>query len=147
MNRDLTRQSLLAAALAATFALGACGEARNDAPRTSTATPPATTATTPADRTTADASAAANRAGDKMAAAGDKTAAKAGDAVTTAKVKSRLMAEPGIDSLQIDVDSASGRVTLTGEVDSPALKARAKELAGGIEGVTSVVDRMTVKNS
>lgn len=145
MNRDWTRKTLLATAIAATLALGACGEARNDA-KTGAANRPATTATTPADRATADASTAANRAGDKVEAAADKAGNKAADAVTTAKVKSRLMAEPGIDSLQIDVDSASGRVTLTGQVDTPALKARAKELAGAVEGVTSVVDRMTVKN-
>ena len=94
---------------------------------------------------TADASAAANRAANKGESAGEKVAAKADDAATTAKVKARLMAEPGIDSLQIDVDTNNGRVTLSGEVDTPQNKARAKELAGSIEGVTGVVDRLSMK--
>ena len=152
MTHEWTRKSLLVGAIAASLSLAACGDNRNDAtPRTSS-NPPSTTA--PADKMTADASAAANRAGnaaeragDKAAAAADKAGDKAGDAVTTAKVTSRLMAEPGIDSLQIDVDTSNGRVTLTGEVDTPQHKARAKELAGSIEGVTSVVDRMVVKKS
>ncbi|HVE49480.1 MAG TPA: BON domain-containing protein [Casimicrobiaceae bacterium] len=57
------------------------------------------------------------------------------------------MAEPGIDSLQINVDTSSGRVTLTGEVDNENNRTRAKELASSIEGVTGVVDRLTLKRS
>ncbi|HVE48431.1 MAG TPA: BON domain-containing protein [Casimicrobiaceae bacterium] len=96
---------------------------------------------------TADASSAANRTANKVEAAGDKVAASASDAATTAKVKSRLMAEPGIASLKIDVDTNDGRVTLTGEVDTDQNRARAKELAGAIAGVTTVVDRMVVKKA
>ena len=152
MNQSLTRKTLIAAAIAATLGLAACGDNRDNTPRTSSTTPPASTATTPSDRVTADASTAANRAGnaveragDQVAAAADKAGDQAGDAATTAKVKARLMAEPGIDSLQIDVDTSNGQVTLTGEADTPQNRARAKELASSIEGVTGVVDRMTVK--
>lgn len=139
---DRTRSTLLATAIAATLALAACGDTR-DAPRTTSVTPPATTGVPTTDRMTADAS----RAGDKIAAAGDKAASKAGDAAITAKVKTRLMAEPGIDSLQIDVDTSNGHVTLSGEADTPQNKTRAKEIAGAIEGVTGVTDRLVVKKS
>ena len=143
MNVEWTRKTLLVGAIAASLSLAACGENRNDATRP--ADRPASTSSATTDRMTADASAAANRAAAKADAAGDTVAAKASDAATTAKVKSRLMAEPGIDSLQIDVDTSNGRVTLTGEVDTPEHKARAKELAGSIEGVSGVTDRMVVK--
>ena len=148
MNSQTPRNALLATAIAATFALTACGEARNDtAPRTSRSDTPTTMAPTTTDRMTADASAAANRAGTSAQNAGEKIAGAAGDAATTAKVKARLMAEPGIDSLQIDVDTNNGNVTLTGQVDTPQNKARAKELASSIEGVTGVVDRLSMKSS
>ena len=146
MNIKTPRLTLLAAALAAATTLAACGEARNDAPRTSRVEPPSTSA--PAtDRMTANAGAAVDRATDRVANATDKAVDKADDAATTAKVKARLMAEPGIDSLQIDVDTNAGRVTLTGEVDTPQNRARAKQLASSIAGVTGVVDRLTLKSS
>jgi osmotically-inducible protein OsmY len=143
MQSHWTRTSLVAGAIAATLSLAACGDHRNEPGANRPADRP--TSSAPADRMTADASAAAKRAGAKADAAADKIADSASDAVTTSKVKSRLMAEPGIDSLQIDVDTSNGRVTLSGEVDTPEHRARAKELAGSIQGVTSVVDRMVVK--
>ncbi len=147
MDSRFTRNTLLAGAIAAALSLAACGEGRNDnAPKTSRTDTPATSSSRIENRPmTADASAAANRAANKVESAGEKVAAKADDAATTAKVKARLMAEPGIDSLQIDVDTNNGRVTLTGEVDTPQNKARAKELASSIEGVTGVVDRLSMK--
>lgn len=153
MAAGTPRNMLLAGAIAAALSLAACGDARNDnATRTSRTDKPASTSVTPADRVTADASAAAKRAenaaeraANRVENAGDKVAHAASDAATTAKVKARLMAEPGIDSLQIDVDTSNGRVTLSGEVDTPQHKARAKELAGSVEGVTGVVDRLAMK--
>lgn len=149
MDHRISRNTLLAGAIAATLSLAACGDGRNDnAPRTSRSdAPPVTSSTTPSDRVTADASKATDRAANNVEKTGDKVANSAGDAAMTAKVKARLMAEPGIDSLQIDVDSSNGRVTLTGEVDTPERRARAKELASSVEGVTGVVDRLTMKRS
>ena len=146
MDLRTPRNTLLVGAIAAALSLAACGD--NATPRTSRADTPATASTAnKTDRMTADASAAANRAANKIESAAEKVAAKADDAGTTAKVKARLMAEPGIDSLQIDVDTSNGRVTLTGEVDTPQNRARAKELAGSVEGVTGVVDRLSLKRS
>lgn len=143
MDTRTSRLTLIAAAVATSLSLAACGDGRNnDVTRTTRADSPAQSANvTPSDRVTAATSAAANR----VEATGEKIAANADDAATTAKVKARLMAEPGIDSLQINVDTTGGRVTLTGEVDTPQHRNRAKELAGSIQGVTGVVDRLTMK--
>jgi hyperosmotically inducible protein len=164
MQAKLTRKTILAGAIAAALSLAACGDNRDDATRTSRVdTPASTSTTTTADRLPADASTAAKRAEqradqadnvavngaerarDRVENAGDKAANTASDAAMTAKVKARLMAEPGIDSLDIDVDTDNGRVILSGNVDTPQHRARAKELASSVEGVTGVVDRMSVQ--
>jgi osmotically-inducible protein OsmY len=55
------------------------------------------------------------------------------------------MAEPGIDSLAIDVDTTNGRVTLSGNVDTPQHRQRALQVARGVEGVNGVVDRLSAE--
>jgi hyperosmotically inducible protein len=166
MNTLRTRTTLVATAIAAALSLAACGDGRDDsaATRTDNAKVAANTTTTSSapyanDRATADASstaARADKAGDKVDAAtdraaakaenaGDRAAAAAGDAALTAKVKAALMAEPGIDSLQIDVDTSGGRVTLSGEVDNAQNRSRALQVARGVDGVSGVVDRLSMK--
>jgi len=51
------------------------------------------------------------------------------DAAITAKVKTAIMAEPGLKSMEINVDTKDAVVTLTGTVPSAPLKDRAKEIA------------------
>lgn len=63
--------------------------------------------------------------------------------ITTA-VKSKLAADDTVKSYRIDVDTKDRIVTLNGAVDTAAAKARAVELARGTEGVTNVVDQLTV---
>jgi hyperosmotically inducible periplasmic protein len=63
--------------------------------------------------------------------------------ITTA-VKSKLAADDTVKAYRIDVDTKDHVVTLSGRVDTPAAKARAVELARGVEGVRSVVDNTTV---
>ena len=67
------------------------------------------------------------------------------DAAITTKVKTALIAEPGLKSLQINVDTANGVVTLSGAVDSAQSLDRAQQLAQGVDGVKSVENRLTVK--
>jgi hyperosmotically inducible periplasmic protein len=69
-----------------------------------------------------------------------KTAEAADGAAVTAKVKAALFAEPGLRTLQIGVATKDAVVTLSGAVDSPQLKERARKLAGSVAGVHSVVD-------
>lgn len=95
---------------------------------------------------------------DKMGTAVDKMAAKTDRATTTAaaaiddatittKVKAAVLAEPGLKSLQIDVDTKNAVVTLNGTVGSGELKDRAMQVAQKVDGVRSVVDKLIVKPS
>jgi hyperosmotically inducible protein len=67
------------------------------------------------------------------------------DAGITAAVKSKLLADPDTSGLAIDVDTNKRVVTLTGTVKSDAEKTEAMQTARGVDGVTSVIDRLTVK--
>ena len=98
-----------------------------------------TAASRPADQTTtAKIEAKTSQAADKVAMATDDTA-------ITAKVKAAILAEPGLKSLQINVDTKDATVTLTGNVDSDMLRDRAKQIAMSTEGVKNVVDNLSVK--
>ena len=92
-----------------------------------------------------------DRATDKVAAATERTTTKAVDAVDdaaiTTKVKAAVLAEPGLKTLDISVDTKDGVVTLAGVVGSPDLKQRATELAQHVDGVRSVTDQLMVKAS
>jgi osmotically-inducible protein OsmY len=79
--------------------------------------------------------------------AGDKVAMAADDTAITAKVKAAILAEPGLKSLQINVDTKDATVTLTGNVDSDMLRDRAKQIAMSTEGVRNVVDNLSIKAS
>src|SRR5271155_3011403 len=59
----------------------------------------------------------------------DKMATETDDAAITAKVKAAMLAEPGLKSLQISVDTRNARVTLSGNVESDMLRDRAKQIA------------------
>jgi hyperosmotically inducible periplasmic protein len=78
-------------------------------------------------------------------AAADKIGGAADDAAITAKVKAAILAEPGLKSLSINVDTKGATVTLSGNVASDNLRDRAKQIAMSTEGVKNVVDNLTVK--
>ena len=80
-------------------------------------------------------------------AAVDKVVVATDDAAITAKVKAAILAEPGLKSLQINVDTKEGTVTLSGTVDNADLRERAKQLASSTSGVKGVVDQLNVKVS
>jgi len=79
------------------------------------------------------------------AAAAITIACGASDAGITTKVKAKIMADRTItNSDQIDVKTQDKVVTLSGTADSAASKERAVTLARGTEGVTNVIDNLTV---
>jgi len=78
---------------------------------------------------------------------GTKVANAADDAAITAKVKAAILAEPGLKSLQINVDTKDQTVTLSGNVASDQMRDRAKQIAMSTEGVKNVVDNLTIKAS
>jgi osmotically-inducible protein OsmY len=101
----------------------------------------------PAGSTTAKVDRAADKIENKVSNAADKTAAVAEDAAITAKVKAAILAEPGLKTLQINVDTNAATVTLSGTVDNADLRERAKQIATSTSGVKGVVDQLTVKMS
>jgi len=92
-----------------------------------------------------------DRATDKMATATDKATTKAAvavdDTAITTAVKTAVLAEPGLKTLQIEVDTKNGVVTLSGNVDSMALKDRASQIAQNVGGVKSVNNNLAVKST
>jgi len=92
-----------------------------------------------------------DRSADKVAAATERatkeTAVVVDDAAITTKVKSAIFAEPGLKTLQINVDTKGGVVTLSGTVDTPVLKERAMDIAQHADGVRSVVDNLAIKST
>jgi hyperosmotically inducible periplasmic protein len=68
----------------------------------------------------------------------------AADAAITADVKSRLIAEPGIRSFSINVDTNNGVVLLKGDVKSAAQRATAERLARKAKGVKAVRNELAV---
>jgi osmotically-inducible protein OsmY len=79
---------------------------------------------------------------DKMEEQGAKTGAAMDDTEITARVKAAIFAEPGLETLQISVDTVGGVVSLSGSVDSPANSDRAAALAKAVDGVQSVDNRL-----
>jgi osmotically-inducible protein OsmY len=57
----------------------------------------------------------------------------------TATIKAKLLAEPNLPGMRINVDTAGGLVTLSGTADTPDQIARAIRLALETDGVTKVV--------
>lgn len=74
------------------------------------------------------------------------TAAACGetDAGITTAVKGKLAADNDVKAYQIDVDTKDKVVTLTGTVDTATAETRALEIARGTDGVSNVVDNVTV---
>ncbi len=132
---------------AASFALLGAG-CSDRTPNTTSSAPsttyaPSTPATTVGEKM--------DKAADKVATATDKATTNAAvaidDTAITTKVKAAVLAEPGLQSLKIEVDTKDAVVTLAGTVDSPALKERAAQIAQNVGGVRSVVDNLIVKAS
>ncbi|PKO91032.1 MAG: transporter [Betaproteobacteria bacterium HGW-Betaproteobacteria-1] len=95
---------------------------------------------------------AAERAGERMDSASqamsdqaDEAGVVIDDTVITTKVKSAFMAEPGLQSLQISVDTMNGVVTLSGTADSQENSDKAQQLASNTEGVKEVKNQLVVK--
>jgi hyperosmotically inducible protein len=70
--------------------------------------------------------------------------AAGGDAVLTAKVKTKFLADTSVSGLKIDVDTKNDVVTLSGTVPSAAEKRHAVDVAKATDGVKSVVDNLKV---
>src|SRR5437868_9456376 len=133
MNSGNRPSALLVALAAGTLLIAGCDQR---APTGSTAA-----------RTDRVDTTASNTAPSSTATTTNKVATAADDAAITAKVKAAILAEPGLKSLQINVDTSAATVTLSGSVDNADLKERAKQIASNTSGVKGVVDQLAVKSS
>jgi hyperosmotically inducible periplasmic protein len=69
----------------------------------------------------------------------------ASDKYLISKIKGKLMAEPGIRSMNIDVDAEQGVVVLTGTVYDDTIKQKIINIAEQTSGTVRVVDHIQVK--
>ena len=104
-------------------------------------------ACSPQDRTAADGTkrtAPSSTAQSSVEKGAENTKRAASDTAITAKVKSALLADEKVKGTKIDVETKEGTVTLTGTAATPAEKEQAERLASAVEGVRSVVNRISV---
>jgi hyperosmotically inducible protein len=67
------------------------------------------------------------------------------DGIITAKVKSALLADPGMKSFDIAVATRKGEVQLSGFVDSQSQIDQAIAISRKVEGVTAIGNEMSIK--
>jgi hyperosmotically inducible protein len=69
------------------------------------------------------------------------------DTGITSAVKAKFVADDTVKAAQIEVSTKDGVVTLTGNVDNAAAKAKAIELAKETKGVKNVVDMISAREA
>lgn len=101
-----------------------------------------------AENTTMDkAQSGAESAGQKVDSSMNKVGNFMDDSAITAKVKAALVDHENIKSTDISVKTDQKVVTLSGFVESQAQAEEAVKVAKGVEGVTSVSDKLHVRDS
>jgi osmotically-inducible protein OsmY len=84
---------------------------------------------------------ASDKTGNAARTTGDVTS----DAAVTSAVKTKLLADPMVKGLKIDVDTSNGVVTLSGDVSSKAEMDKATMIARNTSGVSRVVSNLHMK--
>lgn len=82
--------------------------------------------------------------GEKVAVGAQKAGETVEEAGLTAKVKSKIALDDTLDGSRVHVSTDDNRVTLTGTVITEVQHRRALDLARETEGVSSVVDHLSV---
>ncbi|MDY7577922.1 BON domain-containing protein [Herbaspirillum sp. RTI4] len=67
------------------------------------------------------------------------------DAVITTKVKTAILNEPNLKSMEVNVETYKGVVQLSGFVSSSSAASRASEVAATVKGVKSVKNDLRMK--
>jgi hypothetical protein len=96
------------------------------------------------DTARARARAAGADIGEKVAVGAQKAGETVEEAGLTAKVKSKIALDDTLDGSRVHVSTDDNRVTLTGTVITEVQHRRALDLARETEGVSSVVDHLSV---
>lgn len=86
----------------------------------------------------------AQRAGEAIKEGARDAATLASDVAITASVNAKLATDPDLSALRINVDTQDGTVTLSGPAPTETAKERAATLAQQVNGVKSVVNRLSV---
>jgi len=69
------------------------------------------------------------------------------DKEITARVKFKLIKDPELKALSIDVDTVNGIVTLTGVVENEYQKKKVIDHAKSVSGVKKIIDNLQIKDS
>jgi hyperosmotically inducible protein len=72
---------------------------------------------------------------------------KVDDVTLSARVKTALIAEPGVKARDVKVDSKDGVVAIYGKAESAEQKELAAKVVGAVNGVKSVDNRLVVAGS
>ncbi|MDM0035319.1 BON domain-containing protein [Variovorax sp. J22P271] len=83
--------------------------------------------------------------GSALKNAGNAAVATVDDAAITASVTQALARDAELKASRIEVQTRGGVVHLAGQASSAAAKARAAELAGGVQGVSAVDNALDVR--
>ncbi len=67
------------------------------------------------------------------------------DTAITARVKSKIVGEPSLSAMQINVETMQGVVQLSGFVDQATDKTLASRVAATVDGVRSVKNNIVVR--
>jgi hyperosmotically inducible periplasmic protein len=136
--------ALVLSLLAGTALLTACGRDDN---RTAGQQVDAAIAKTEqkAGEVAADAREVGREAGQAVGQATDSAVNKTRDIAITAEVNAKLARDEQLSALQINVDTAAGRVVLRGSAPDTASRTRATELARAVDGVVSVDNELNVQ--
>lgn len=76
--------------------------------------------------------------------AADTAGNKVADAVITTEINAELAKDSRLSALKINVDTAEGKVALSGSAPDAESKARATQLALAVKGVVGVDNRLTI---
>jgi hyperosmotically inducible protein len=96
------------------------------------------------DATADAAKAELQRDADKIKESTARAVTAVEDTAITAGIKAKLATDSDLKTLDISVETASGRATLRGKAPDAAAQARATQLAAAVSGVTSVDNQLTV---
>ncbi|HEY9210791.1 MAG TPA: BON domain-containing protein [Methylotenera sp.] len=97
------------------------------------------------DQAVANAEVKMGETSDKMGEASDKAGDNVADATITTKIKAAFLAESVINSMDINVTTKDGVVTLTGSADSLASSKKAEEIARVVSEVKQVNNQLVIK--
>jgi hyperosmotically inducible protein len=82
--------------------------------------------------------------GEKVAVGADRAEHAVAEASLTTKIKAKMALDDTIKARDIDVDTNGTVVTLSGRVSTAFERTRAVQLARETDGVTQVIDRLSV---